>query len=73
MEAAGVNRLQQFVVLIKQLTFLENLTGYINWLYKILAVSFTSGLGLGLGLGINNLKRCPGVLFNLTSYNIHTV
>ena len=29
-EAAGVNRLQQFVVLIKQLPFLENLTGYIK-------------------------------------------
>ena len=27
MEAAGANRLQQFVVLIKQLTFSENSTG----------------------------------------------
>ena len=54
MEAAGVNRPQQFVVLIKQLIFSENSTGCTRYDWYPL-------------LCINKLKKHPGVSFNLSA------
>ena len=58
MEAAGVNRPQQFVVLIKQLTFLENLTCYIDQLAVQDSFEYPLGPLLCINKQTQKASRC---------------